>query len=75
LRPEGRALMMTSCWGSVFQGLSLYIMPNCGSLYLFPSAAGGTSLMMADHWSMSITVSLGVILSLQVFWFGLVLFQ
>ena len=52
-----RDLMETSHLGlSVLRYLTLCIMSGCGSLYLFPSAAGGSFSEddWARHWSMSI---------------------
>jgi hypothetical protein len=41
--PEGRDLRETSCLGlSVSRRVPLCLMPGCGSLCLFPCAAGGS---------------------------------
>ena len=50
LSPEGKNLMETFYLGlSVPRSLVLSIMHGCGSLILFPSAAGKTFLVMAEQ--------------------------
>jgi hypothetical protein len=54
LNPEGSDLMETSHLGlTVPRSLTLWSLPSCGSLYLFPSAAGGgfSDDGWARHWS------------------------
>jgi hypothetical protein len=61
LNPEGRDLMKTFYLGqSVPRSFSLCVMSGCGSLYLFPSAAGRSLLNKALSYEYR-RMSLGVL--------------